>query len=246
MTAARTGSAAVIRALLAHGAKVNAAEAAHGQTALMWAAATGHAVTAKALIEGGADIGARSRTRQVQVVVGDDLAEVLPDGGLTPNVLRSAVRRHRNGKGHSAGGRQRQRTMPEKARCSLSRLTAAMAPLPGRCSTAARTPMPKAPATRALHAAVLRGDLNLVKALLARKADPNAKMSRGTPVNRDSKDYAFSTDWIGATPFWLAAKFAELEIMRVVAAGADTLAPLPDGTTPLWPRPVSTSRARPA
>ena len=43
MTAARTGSAEAMKALLAHGADVNATEAWHGETALMWAAAENHA-----------------------------------------------------------------------------------------------------------------------------------------------------------------------------------------------------------
>jgi mono/diheme cytochrome c family protein len=40
--------------------------------------------------------------------------------------------------------------------------------------------------------------------------------------------------WVGATPYWLAAKFLELDMMRVLAdAGADTRLPSRDGTTPL-------------
>src|SRR5205814_2380225 len=84
----------------------------------------------------------------------------------------------------------------------------------------------------ALHAAVLRGSLsdrgvkstdsgagvNLVKALLAHGADPNARVARGTPVRRWSHDFAFLARWSGATPFWLAAKFLELDMMRVLAA----------------------------
>jgi ankyrin repeat protein len=40
--------------------------------------------------------------------------------------------------------------------------------------------------------------------------------------------------WVGATPFWLAAKFLELDMMRALAAGgADTRLPSKDGVTPL-------------
>ena len=47
-------------------------------------------------------------------------------------------------------------------------------------------------------------------------------------------DYALSAAWIGATPYWLAAKFAEPEIMRALAeAKADTRRAINDGTTPL-------------
>ena len=100
----------------------------------------------------------------------------------------------------------------------------------------------------ALHAAVLRGTLSdrgvknpdpgagcpLVKALLAHGANPNARVLKGTPVRRWSQDFAFLERWVGATPFWLAAKFLEVEMMRVLAAaGADPLLASRDNTTPL-------------
>ena len=56
MTAARTGSLATVKTLLAHGAKVDAKDEARGQTALMWASAEGHVDVVQALIAGGADV----------------------------------------------------------------------------------------------------------------------------------------------------------------------------------------------
>ena len=47
MTAARTGKAEAVKALLAHGAKVDAREQTRGQTALMWAAAEGNAAPSR-------------------------------------------------------------------------------------------------------------------------------------------------------------------------------------------------------
>ena len=89
----------------------------------------------------------------------------------------------------------------------------------------------------ALHAAVLRGDAELVRALLAKGADPNAPLKAGTPVRKYGVDYALSAAWIGATPYWLAAKFAEPEIMRLLAEGrADTRRAMPDGTRRSWQR----------
>ena len=100
----------------------------------------------------------------------------------------------------------------------------------------------------ALHAAVLRGDLRdrrvrntdpaaglpLVETLLAHGADPNARLTQPTPVRRWSHDFALMNRWLGATPYWLASKFLELEMMRVLAAaGADTRMASDDGTTPL-------------
>ena len=86
----------------------------------------------------------------------------------------------------------------------------------------------------ALHAAILRGDLELVKALLAHGADPSLRMTKATPVRRNSTDYFFLAPLIGATPYLLAAKFLESEIMQVLlAGGADPRMTMPDGTTPL-------------
>jgi uncharacterized protein len=86
----------------------------------------------------------------------------------------------------------------------------------------------------ALHAAVLRSDLDLVKALLAHKANPNAQITKGTPVRRNSQDFELPKTLIGATPYLLAAKFLEADIMRALAAGgADTRLPMKDGATPL-------------
>jgi ankyrin repeat protein len=59
----------------------------------------------------------------------------------------------------------------------------------------------------ALHAAVLRGDLSLVKALLAHGANANARLTKGTPMRRDTTDFNLPATLIGATPLLLAAKF---------------------------------------
>ena len=85
----------------------------------------------------------------------------------------------------------------------------------------------------ALHAAVLRGTLRdrslvnpdpgagvaLVKAVLARGADANARVTKGTPVRRWSHDFAFLDRWVGATPFWLATRFLEIDMMRSAGGG---------------------------
>ena len=49
MTVARTGSVDAAKVLLAHGAKVDARESWHGETALMWAAAEKHPAMVSAL-----------------------------------------------------------------------------------------------------------------------------------------------------------------------------------------------------
>jgi ankyrin repeat protein len=86
----------------------------------------------------------------------------------------------------------------------------------------------------ALHAAVLRSDVELVKALLAHGANPNPRMTKGTPVRRDNTDFNLLAPLIGSTPYLLAAKFLEPEIMQALkAGGADADIAMPNGVTPL-------------
>jgi ankyrin repeat protein len=61
-----------------------------------------------------------------------------------------------------------------------------------------------------------------VTALLAHGADANAPLRTWTPTRRSSKDWNFYPELVGATPFWLAARFNEVSVMRqLVARGAD-------------------------
>jgi uncharacterized protein len=69
----------------------------------------------------------------------------------------------------------------------------------------------------------------LVKALLAHGADPNARMTRRAPGFAGGL-----TDSIGATPFLLASAAADIEMMRLLlAAGADPKQPTQSNITPI-------------
>ena len=72
-------------------------------------------------------------------------------------------------------------------------------------------------------------DLDLAKALVAYGANPNARqMTEPSDGNRNVLNR------IGATPFLLAAKAADVEMMRVLAdLGADPLLATAEGATPL-------------
>jgi ankyrin repeat protein len=76
----------------------------------------------------------------------------------------------------------------------------------------------------ALQEAVMRRDEQLVATLLAYGANPNTPLRTWTPTRRASRDFNFPPAFVGATPFWLAARFTEPNIMRLlVHHGADPL-----------------------
>jgi ankyrin repeat protein len=86
----------------------------------------------------------------------------------------------------------------------------------------------------ALHAAVLRGDVELAKVLLSRGANPNATVLKATPMRRNSIDVYIHASLVGATPMVLAAKYADVEMIRILAAGGSKLeTPGRDGASPL-------------
>jgi ankyrin repeat protein len=70
----------------------------------------------------------------------------------------------------------------------------------------------------------MRRDEKMVSALLGHGADPNAPLRTWTPTRRASKDFNFHPALVGATPFWLAARFSAPNLMRfLVKHGADPL-----------------------
>jgi len=74
----------------------------------------------------------------------------------------------------------------------------------------------------ALHEAIMRRDEKIVAALLDHGADANAPLKTWTPTRRASQDYNFEPVLVGATPYWLAARFVQPNVMRMlVQHGAD-------------------------
>ena len=228
MTAARTGNADAVRLLLDSGADVDAAEGAHGQTALMWAAAQRHPAVVRALLEHGASVHDRSRVYpQVVSSAGNadprGVFEVL-QGGYTPLLFAARQGDPASARLLLAAGAD----VNDKAASGTSALVIAAhsghGDLAALLLAAGAEPGAADAGYAALHAAVLRGDEDLVHTLLAHGADPDAVLKRGTPARRVSADWTLRHDMIGATPFWLAARFREPEIMRVLAEhGADPL-----------------------
>ena len=241
MTCARTGEAAGVKALLARGASVNAKEPGHDQTALMWAAAQGHPEAIDALLRGGADVRARSRS-YIQTVTSEvtqragreELNYDVPRGGSTPILFAARSGDVESARLLIAAGADVNDALPDGASALVVAAHSGHDDLAKLLLEAGADANAAGVGYTALHAAVLRSDLDLVKALLAHQADPNAPLTKGTPVRRNSQDFELPKTLIGATPYLLAAKFLEADIMRALAAaGADTRRTMKDGATPL-------------
>jgi ankyrin repeat protein len=242
MSAARTGNVEVVKALLAHGAQVNAKEPTHGQSALMWAVANRRPEVVRVLIEKGADVNARSQVspRAYQTgsryVAYDDVKFVvaIEEGGFTPLLFAARSDDAASAALLVAAGAQVNDAAPSGTTPLVVAAHSGHGAVAALLLEKGADPRAAGAGYTALHAAVLRGDVPLVKALLARGADPDAALTRGTPVRRYSADFAFSADLIGATPFWLAARYGDTDIMRALAdARADVRFVMPDGTTAL-------------
>ena len=241
MTCARTGEPKTVKALLVHGADAKAREPEHDQTALMWAAAQSHPETVAMLIEFGADVRARSRVYS-QTVVGEqtqragreELNYTVQRGGSTPLLFAA-----RNGDAEStrlllAAGADANDSLPDGTSALVLAAHSGQGSVAIALIEKGADPNAMGSGYTAMHAAVLRSDLNLVKALLAHGADPNIRMTKGTPVRRDTTDFNLLAPLIGSTPYLLAAKFLEPEIMKtLVAGGADPKITMPNGATVL-------------
>ena len=270
MTAARTGNPAVVRALLAHGADVDAAVTETRATALMWAvsephpeivrlllaagadpaastvkgftplmfaARNGDVETARALLAAGVDVNVPSadgtHVLPFAIVNGQDaFALFLLDEGADPEGGMNGVRAL-----HAAAGGVGLWLREWYARHGGNRLYAR----PGRSRLDAGRRLP------------------LVRALLDRGADPNARITTsamimsyvGYPKKGAFEPFACGTgDLRGATPLWVAAfdmngaggqvfgvgasrTASSAGILRtLLAVGADQHLTTDDGTTP--------------
>ena len=227
MVAARSGSPAVVELLAAKGANVNA-RAARGQTALMWAVAQKHPEVVKVLLANGADIHARSDSwTEVMAVPPHGYLEynrAIPHGNDTALMFAARVDDLASAKLLVAAGAN---VNDEDAWGVSAVVLAAHSGFTDvvefLLEKGANANSDRAGFT-ALHEAVMRRDENLVKVLLDHGADANLPVRSWTPTRRSSRDFNFPPELIGATPFWLAARFTEPEVMRLlVKHGADPL-----------------------
>ena len=234
MIASHTGNATVVTQLLSHGAAHGAAESSLGQTALMRAVVENHVDVVRTLLAAGADARARSKNRftpllfaaqqgnidiaRLLIAAGADVNEAAPDG--------------------IAGDTNAARSF--KANTEAAALLVAIDSQHEAMATflveSGANPNQNGAGRTALHSAVQQAMPGLVRVLLARGADPNARLTRPMPFlsRLILQAHGLEVSTIGATPFWLAASYGDVRTMRIlVDGGADPLAKSADNTTPL-------------
>lgn len=227
MVAARSGHAAVVELLLAKGANADA-KAARDQTALMWAVAQKHSDVVRILLANGADVHARSAEwSQVMAVPPHGYPPYnrdIPHGGDTALLFAVRVGDLASAKLLVAAGANVDDADAWGVTATTLAAHSGLTDLVEYLLEKGADPNKGDAGFSALHIAIMRRDGKLAAALLARGANPNAPLETWTPTRRSSRDFHFPPPLVGATPFWLAARFNEPEIMRLlVKHGADPL-----------------------
>lgn len=220
MAAARTGKAGVAEALLAKGANANA-HGPRGQTALMWAVAEHHPDVVKALL-GRADVHARSDEWQEMMAVPPHglplYNKMIPHGRDTAMLFAARVGDLESAKLLAGAGASVNDADAWGVSATALAAHSGFTDLVIWLLDQGADPNVAGPGFTALHAAIMRRDTRMVTALLAHGADPKTPLTTWTPTRRSSRDHNFAPELVGATPFWLAARFIEPDVMRALLA----------------------------
>lgn len=241
MRAIRSGNIELVRVLIAHRADVNAKEGSRGQTALMYAVSEGKAEIVRLLLDAKADVHARSATwpQRFMVCCNPYVSEAshqitIQRGGYTPLLFAVRTGDLESARLLVAAGAHVNDVAPEKTSALVIAAFSGHGKMGMFLLDHGADPHHAEAGYWALHAAVLREDAALTRALLARGADPNVRLRNGSPQTRYGGQWAFHRDWVGATPLWLAAGLGNAEIVRtLLSAGADPRLIPTNGTTML-------------
>ena len=162
-----------------------------GLTALLFASREGHTASATALLAGGADIN-----------------QANPGDGTTP-LLMAVINGHFDlAMAYLAKG-------ADVSKASANGAAPLYATLNHRWAPKSQYPNPKG------YQQQSTSYLQIMRALLEKGADPNARIRRKVWYQAFNSDFA-GVDEIGATPFWRAAYASDVEAMRLlVSFGAD-------------------------
>jgi ankyrin repeat protein len=255
LAAARSGSVAAVRTLLAHGAKVDAPESWKGQTALMWAAAANRANVVRLLIERGANVNARSTIWPPDTLnrpKNGNIVSDRPKGGLTALLYAAREGSFEAAQALIEGGADLNLAEPDgitplivailNAHYDLAAVFLEVGADPNRSDKYGRTALYAAVDMSTLEPSVTRPApkeddkltaFDIAQMALERGANPNARLADNTP-GRGLSDFPDSILRAGVTPFFRAAKTGDVKGMRLLLEhGADPTIPTADGNTPL-------------
>ncbi len=248
LTCARTGSVAAVRALLAHGADIDAVDAWRGQTPLMWAAAENHVPVMRLLLEAGAAVDAPSTgefTALMFAVRQDarDALRLLIEAGAEVNVRMPDRAAQAAGRPPATGSLLGMAVTIGHYTAAAVLLDAGADPNEsdgqgnGILHALVRARAPQRRVANQFVDATGRDrsqldGLELMRMLLERGADPDARTEPVPIVHErwtDKEIFSAGRPLMdnrvnlgGATPYLLAAQAADAEAMRVLAAhGAD-------------------------
>ena len=229
MTAARAGTVSAIELLLSRGAEVDSVEGWRGQTALMWAASENNAAAVSVLVSNGANLHAVSEGGFTPVLFASregNLAalDTLLEAGANPDDLlpngTSALGLAVYNAQYEAAARLLDAGADPNA--SDQGWTALHQVVWTRRPNLGRNPPFPVPLGR------LDG-LDMARRLVTHGADPNLTQAKEP---RDGNRNML--DRLGATPFLLAAKAADVPMMRLLAdMGADPTITTANGATAL-------------
>ena len=263
MLAARAGQVDAVQVLADTGADVNARETWNGQTALMWAGAEAHVPVVETLIALGADIRARSNSGATPLLfavrkgsigavrallaAGADVNESRPDGA-TP-LLVAVVNGHENlvdlllaaGADPNAEGGSTRLTVQGMRAEAMPLVIRKLGYSERESEGIVRGNIFGRPLQAAVHVAnwhisdqfiVVNLDrLRVLRSLLAYGADVNGRNSMEEPRWSGAR---YRRHMTGATAFMLAAKSADVEVLRLLLEyGADPTINTEDDITPL-------------
>jgi ankyrin repeat protein len=253
MISARAGNVDAVKVLLSHGADVNAAESYRGQTALMWAAAEGHPAVVKLLLDHGADWKIQSLARENKMPKLSAASSVTPmaRGGLTAFLFAAREGDIESAQVMLAAG-------VDINQVDADGTNALVVSLLNKHYTFAKFLLDRGAdpnvtdvkGRAALYAVIdIRNEdysalparkendalpsLEVVKALLARGANPNTALTKNLP-GRSGMDSGDTTLDAGTTPLMRAARGGDAAVMRVLfEKGADPKLTTKDGNTAL-------------